>query len=43
MTNATANQIGNINFPVRYARLKFNHATDSAGALTAIFLQQGLQ
>jgi len=43
MTNATTNQIGNINFPIRYARLKFNNATNSAGSLTATFLQQGLQ
>ena len=43
MTNATTNQIGNINFPIRYARLKFNNATTSAGSLTTTFLQQGLQ
>lgn len=43
MTNATNNQIGNISFPIRYARLKFNNATNSAGSLTATFLQQGLQ
>jgi len=43
MTNATTNQIGNINFPIRYARLKFNNATNLVGALTATFLQQGLQ
>ena len=43
MTNATTNQIGNINFPIRYARLKFNNTTTSVGSLTATFLQQGLQ
>ena len=43
MTNATTNQIGNISFPIRYARLKFNNATNSAGSLTATFLQQGLR
>ena len=43
MTNATTNQIGNISFPIRYARLKFNNATTSAGSLTTTFLQQGLQ
>ena len=43
MTGATTNQIGNISFPVRYARLKLNNATTSAGSLTATFLQQGLQ
>jgi hypothetical protein len=43
MTNATTNQIGNISFPIRYARLKFNNATNSVGSLTATFLQQGLQ
>lgn len=43
MTGATTNQIGNINFPIRYARLKFNNATTAAGSLTATFLQQGLQ
>ncbi len=43
MTNATTNQLGSLGYPIRYARIKFNNATNSTGALAATFIQQGVR